>query len=219
MVAFEEHPEIGAAFCRHIIMDEHGNTISVSGLELPESGILPEDWVVDLIALQRIQTPAMVVRRDVYEELGGFDERAGIAQDWEMWVRVASSYPIWYEADILAKWRTHPNSTSSNNIRNATMIRHTGRVISIIAKENISGRVTDALVKNKKQNYAFVALSNADSLINADDAYGAINNIREAVMLSPSFRVIRSAGRIVLLDGSRWLWRSLIRKLRGKLKN
>jgi glycosyltransferase involved in cell wall biosynthesis len=219
MIAFEKHPEIGAAFCRHIIMDEHGNTMSVSGLELPESGILPKDWVVDLIALQRIQTPAMVVRRDVYEELGGFDDRAGIAQDWEMWVRVASSYPIWYEADILAKWRTHPSSTSSNSMRNATMIRHTGRVISIIEEENISGKVTDALIKNKKQNYAFVALSHADTLINSDDVYGAINNIREAVMLYPSFRVIRSAGRIILLDGSRWLWRNLIGKLRGKLKN
>ncbi|GBO52372.1 hypothetical protein APA_41 [Pseudanabaena sp. lw0831] len=56
-------------------------------------------------------------------------------------------------------------------------------------------------------------------MINADDAYGAINQIREAVILSPSFKVIRSAGRIILLDGSRWLWRNLTRKLRGKLKN
>ena len=121
--------------------------------------------------------------------------------------------------DILAKWRTHPTSTTSNNIRNATMVRYTARVISIFEEENISGRVTDALVKHTKQNYAFLALSSADSLINANDAYAAINHIREAVMLRPSFKVIRSAGRIILLDGSRWLRRNLIRKLRGNLQN
>ncbi len=218
-IAFEEHPEIGAAFCRHIIMDEHGNTIRVTILEQPESGVLPEDWVEELIGFQRIQTPAIVVRRDVYEELGGFDSRAGIAQDWEMWVRVASSYPVWYETDILAKWRKHPSSTTSNNIRNATMMRDIARVISIFKEENISGRVTDALVKHTKQNGAFDALSKADSLINADNAYAAINQIKEAVIMRPSFKTIRSAGRIILLDGSRWLWRNLLRKLRGKLKN
>jgi len=218
-IAFENHPEIGAAFCRHIIMDEHGNIVRVSDLEQPEIGILPEDWVEELIAFQRIQTPAIVLRRDVYEELGGFDNRTGIAQDWEMWVRVASSYPVWYETDILAKWRTHSNSTTSNNIRNATMIRDMARMISIFKEENISGRVTDDLIKHTKQNGAFFALSSADFLINADEAYAAINHIREAVMLSPSFKVIRSAGRIILLDGSRWLWRNLIRKLRRNLQN
>ena len=123
---------------------------------------------------------------------------------------------------ILAKWRKHSKSSTSNtykNIRNATMIRNMARVISIFKEENISGRVTDALVKRSKQNCAFFALCNADSLINDDDAYGAINQIREAVMLRPSFKVIRSAGRIILLDGSRWLRRNLIRKLRGNLQN
>jgi glycosyltransferase involved in cell wall biosynthesis len=219
-IAFEKHPEIGAAFCRHIIMDEHGNTIHPSVLEQPESGVLPEDWVEELIGFQRIQTPAIAVRRDVYEEIGGFDNRLKIgAEDWEMWIRIASSYPIWYEPELLAKYRKNSNSLTSNNIRNATVIRDMARMISIFKEENISGRVTDALVKHTKQNCAFFALSNADALMNADDAYGAINQIREAVMLRRSFKVIRSAGRIILLDGCRLLWRNLTRKFRRKLDN
>jgi hypothetical protein len=159
------------------------------------------------------------VRRDVYEELGGFDNRVGITEDWEMWIRIASSYPIWYEPEPLAKYRKNSNSLTSNNIRNATVIRDMARMISILKEENISGRVTDTLVKHTKQNCAFFALCNADSLINADDAYGAINQIREAVIMRPNFKVIRSAGRIILLDGSRWLWRKLVGKLHGKLEN
>ncbi len=219
-IAFEKHPEIGAAFCRHIIMDEHGHTIHPSVLEQPESGVLPEDWVEELIGFQRIQTPAIAVRRDVYEEIGGFDNRFKIgAEDWEMWIRVASSYRVWYEPELLAKYRKNSNSLTSNSIRNATVIRDMARMISILKEENISGRVTDALVKHTKQNCAFFALCNADSLIKADDAYGAMNQIREALMLRRSFKVIRSAGRIILLDGCRLLWRNLTRKFRRKLDN
>ena|GEM_PF-6562725 len=45
--------------------------------------------------------------------------------------------------------------------------------------------------------------------MNSDDAYGAINQISEAIKLRPNFKVIRSAGRIILLDGFRFLWRKL----------
>ncbi len=218
-IAFEKHPEIGAAFCRHIIMDENGNTIHTSILEQSESGILPENWVEELIGFQRIQTPAIVVRRDVYETLGGFDNRLIYAEDWEMWVRVASSYPVWYETDVLAKYRKNSASITSRNIRSGETIRDLRRAINIIKQDNLSGRVTKALVKHSSQNVAFFGLCNADDLINADDPYGAINQIREAVMLRPNFKVICSAGRIILLDGSRWLWRSLTRKFRGKLDN
>lgn len=218
-IAFEKHPEIGAAFCRHMIIDEHGNTIHTSILEQPESGILPEGWVEELIGFQRIQTPAIAVRRDAYETLGGFDSRLIYAEDWEMWVRVASIYPVWYETDSLAKYRKNSASITSRNIRSGETIRDLRRAITIIKQDNLSGRVTKPLVKHSSQNVAFFGLSNADALMNADDAYGAINQIREAVMLCPNFKVIRSAVRIILLDGSRWLWRNLTRKFRGKLDN
>ena len=42
-------------------------------------------------------TPCIVVRRSVYEELGGFDDRLACAEDWEMWVRVAARFPVYYE--------------------------------------------------------------------------------------------------------------------------
>ena len=208
-IGFEKYPEIGAAFCRHIIMDEYGNTLNPSVAELPESGVLPKDWVEELIGFQRIQTPAMVVRRDVYEALGGFDSRLCMAEDWEMWVRVASSYPVWYEPELLAKYRKNSRSITSRNIRTGEIVRDMRKMIEIVEEENLSGIVTEALVKHTKQNCAFFALSNADTLMNSDDAYGAINQIREAIKLRPNFKVIRSAGRIILLDGFRFLWRKL----------
>lgn len=215
MIGFEKNPEIGAAFCRHIIIDENGNSVHPSILEMPDSGVLSKDWTKELIGFQRLQTPSIVVKREVYETLGGFDKRLLWAEDWEMWVRIASNYPIWYEVEPLAKYRKHLNSSTSKNVRTAENVRDLSRAIAIIAEENRCGKVDDALIKHTKQNCAFFSLSTADDLMNSDDAYGAVNQIREAIKLRPSFKVIRSAGRIILLDGSRFLWRKLTGRLRS----
>jgi hypothetical protein len=46
------------------------------------------------------------VRRVVYEELGSFDPRLSCAgEDWEMWVRIATRYPFWFEVEPLAAYR------------------------------------------------------------------------------------------------------------------
>ena len=108
---FELHPELGAAFCRHVFIDEHGRELATSALELGSSGVLP-DALERLAVEQRIMTPSMVVRREVYERLGGFDDRLPCSEDWEMWVRIAAHYPVGFEPEPLAAYRMHPNSNT-----------------------------------------------------------------------------------------------------------
>ena len=66
--------------------------LDVAPHEPASSGILTEGARF-LAAEQRVMTPCIVVRRSVYEQLGGFDTRLACAEDWEMWVRVASRFP------------------------------------------------------------------------------------------------------------------------------
>ena len=42
--AFDTQPNIGAAFCRHIYMDENGHWKSLSSLEQPDNGVI-ENWL------------------------------------------------------------------------------------------------------------------------------------------------------------------------------
>jgi len=80
----EAEPTAGAAFCRYIAIDEQGHWSSIAALEQRAAGLIP-DWLEKIAVGQRLQTPCMVVRRDVYERLGGFDRRPrGLGEDWEM---------------------------------------------------------------------------------------------------------------------------------------
>ena len=197
--AFSEKPEIGAAFCRHITMDDHSHWQFISPLEQQESGVLHSDWLEEIASFQRIQTPSIVVRREVYETLGGFDYRLAISEDWEMWVRIAANYPIWYEVEPLAIYRKHPTSISNSNVKNGKQSQQMRKAVSVF-QAHLPKEKAERLYKNTMQLCAFHALEIAQSLIDIGDLQGAVRLTQESLIFSRSFKVIRSAGRLILLD-------------------
>jgi glycosyltransferase involved in cell wall biosynthesis len=104
-----ERPEAGAAFCRQKIIDGRGDLARLSELEQEQAGLI-EGWIDKITLDQRITCPSIVVKRSVYEEIGGFRSDLLYCLDWEMWVRIAFRYPYWYEPEALACWREHATS-------------------------------------------------------------------------------------------------------------
>jgi glycosyltransferase involved in cell wall biosynthesis len=188
-VGFDRHPEIGAAFSRHAFIDELSNWTQLSALELPHSGILP-NWLSRIAVRQLIQTPSIVVRREVYERLGGFDCRMKCwGEDWEMWVRIAAEYPFWYESQPLALYRQRAASLTGKTIRTGENIQDVRRAIDII-REYLPATTAATLNRNALQNYANYALNTAAGSIEAKDRTAAINQIRAAIECHFSLKTI-----------------------------
>ncbi|MBW4632569.1 MAG: glycosyltransferase [Iphinoe sp. HA4291-MV1] len=212
---FNEHPEIGAAFCRSIYINARSNWQGLSSMELPESGILPSDWITRIAELCCISVPAVaVVRREVYEKLGGWDRRCGLSGDWEMWVRIFANYPMWFEAEPLAMWRSHTMSNNVVHAKSSTFIQENFNTVEIIFQSYIPNGMKSKSCKLAKQNCAFLALQSAESLFAEDEISRAIAQIQSALKYSGSFIVIRSVVRIVLWNGIL----SLLRKIGGNEK-
>jgi glycosyltransferase involved in cell wall biosynthesis len=70
--AVTAHPEVGAALCRTIYMDEDGQWMGVAELESRVPAVLDGDFAWRQLIDQRIQFVSIVVRRSTYEQLGGF---------------------------------------------------------------------------------------------------------------------------------------------------
>jgi glycosyltransferase involved in cell wall biosynthesis len=189
--AFEAQPSIGAAFCRHVFIDRLGRQLSISSLEQPESGILA-NWLERLAQEQRIMTPSMVVRRTAYERLGGFDRRLVCAEDWEMWVRIAALYPVWYEIEPLAEYRMHDDSHTGRHLRTGEDMRYTARAVEMFA-HYLPKDMAERVIPKARETYAFTALRNAEVLLRRRDGRGALAQVREALRLSRSHRVIAHA--------------------------
>jgi GT2 family glycosyltransferase len=104
--AIARFPEAGIAFTRFAFINEDGHWTGLGAIENREIGLL-SDAALRLAASQRIQCAAVVVRRDVYERIGGFRNDLFYALDWEMWARIAAHYPVLYIPEILAAYRVH----------------------------------------------------------------------------------------------------------------
>jgi len=201
--AFEEKPEIGAAYCRHIITDDYGHWQRISPLEQPESGIL-SDALERIVTRHPIQTPSIVVRRDVYEKLGGFDCRMfSCGEDWEMWVRIAAQYPVWFEVEPLAVYRSHSSSLSGRSFRTGQNIRDVRKATEII-KPYLPETVAAELHHQAKELWASWGIHCGSEMLAKGDREGAIAQIREGVKCSNSFPIILSAVQLLLEAGNRW---------------
>jgi hypothetical protein len=186
--ALAQAPEVGAAFCRQIFMDEHGHWQGISPLEQGESGVL-ENWLERLALDQRIMTPSIVVRRDVYEAVGGFDARLTCSEDWEMWVRIAARYPIWYEAEPLALYRMHVDSNTGRHIHSGEDISYTCKAIDLF-KTYLPGEISGRVSRQAKKTYACSALEMAYSMSTKGDLRAVKSQIQAAWGCSRSFAVI-----------------------------
>ena len=209
-LAFESQPQIGAAFCRQIFTDDSGSQEAYSPLEQAESGIL-NNGLEHLALEQRIMTPSIVVRREAYERLGGFDSRLICTEDWEMWVRIAAQYPIWYETKPLAAYRMHSASNTGRHVRNADDIRYTRMAIEIF-KSYLPEDKADQISKKARETYAFSALDTAYSMFLKSDFSAMLAQGREAIYLSRSPKVLRQLGSLLLRAGRI----SLQRMIRGE---
>jgi len=109
--AFERAPMIGMAFCRTKVVDRSGRQIKVTSGPRLWSGTVP-GWLGKIAVRQRVQAPSAVVARTTYEQLGGYRQDLRLALDWEMWVRIAARYPVWFEAGALAAFRRHQMSAT-----------------------------------------------------------------------------------------------------------
>ena len=131
---FLANEDIGLATCRHVYVDDIGHWIGISRLRLQQSGLW-NDALFRLATEGGLQTPSVVVRRSSYERVGGFDERLLCTEDYEMWVRIAGQFPIWYETECLAAYRFRAGSNSSVDGPSGENLRDMRRSIDIIANE------------------------------------------------------------------------------------
>jgi glycosyltransferase involved in cell wall biosynthesis len=196
---FDGEPNAGAAFCRSVYIDADGQELSLTPQVQPDSGLLA-DPLVSIAMEQRIMTPSVAVRRAVYERLGGFDKRLKCSEDWEMWVRIAACFPVWYEPQPLALYRMHETSNTGRHVRSAQDMAYTRMAIEIF-RAYLPAGVADEVTRSARRTYAASSLDNARRLLAAGDRAAFWAQVREAFRFEPSMHVAGRAAGLFLRHG------------------
>lgn len=89
VAGLEQHPECGLTYCTR--------EMYVNGKRTGVKRALPsDDFFFDLVTHRRgISSGTLMVRREVWQQLNGFDESFLRHQDYEFTARVAAAYPVW----------------------------------------------------------------------------------------------------------------------------
>jgi len=128
---FKESPSAGAAFSRTNYIDYGGRITGVTGMIQDNEGIVP-DMLEKLYTQQYIQTPSMVVKREVYETICSFDRRLDCMEDWEMWIRIANNYPIAASNKVLAAYRSHNDNATNKTFKDGTALNTHQQICDIV---------------------------------------------------------------------------------------
>ena len=139
-----------------------------------------------------ITTASIVVKRKVYEQLGGFDVSFNYSLDWDMWKRIASRRLLWYEPDPLAVTRQHEQSTTRQLMQSGTNIAEIRR--SIETSKSYLSAAEAADMASRAQNYytSYAVTRAAQLLFIARDRRAFLAHLREAREIRSSTAVMKA---------------------------
>ncbi len=148
---FKEYPAIGAAFTNGNSVDEN-NKFLWNTPQIGEKAGIIKDWLLKAAEKTQLETPCMVVKRSVYEDLGSF---FGVqsCEDWLMWVRIAARYEVAYSPKPLANYRVHTNNLTGDAFSTGQNFKDVKKAIGLI-QEHLPKHKKKFLRHKARHSYA-----------------------------------------------------------------
>lgn len=110
-------PNFGAAYCGFFFLDRHGTRMPNAA-----NPVTPQPhFKTRLRRANFLNVCAVLVRREVYEAEGLFDENLSACEDWDMWLRVAERYDFVGIPDCLVTMVTVRTTLGPSIVKSAAM--------------------------------------------------------------------------------------------------
>ena len=111
LACFARHPEAGMVYggFRRIAAD--GTPVGHDHYKAASDDAYADLLVTNVIGMHA----AVLYRRDVLLELGGFDEQLRRIEDYDLFLRLARRFPIASHPEIIAEYRRHGNNMSNDS--------------------------------------------------------------------------------------------------------
>ena len=152
------------------------------------AGLL-SDWLYTMGSGNPTHPVAVVVRRSVYEHLGGYYPALNYCADWEFYKRAASFYEWWYEPEALACYRDHDANTTSAGLADGSQIRDIGRAIEL-SKQYLPEASREAITQLAQEKYVSYAFGLAADFLRSSRRGAALSVLNAGLELSQSLPVL-----------------------------
>jgi glycosyltransferase involved in cell wall biosynthesis len=111
-----ERPETGVVFSGRKLIDESGKVTAEPPANFPKGKVLANIFTQNFVCFSTV-----MLRREVFDYVGGFDPGVDLSIDYDLWLRVAKHYEFDYVPEPLVLYRTgHGNLSKKLSDRVAT---------------------------------------------------------------------------------------------------
>lgn len=154
------------------------------------SGVVP-NWGEIVATGNPLQVPAVVFRKSLFNELGGFRER-GWCTDWDLWARMALVAQWWHEPMRLARYREHGEQATAKY-----KVQEKLQSFCRVFRDNVENlpRQWSPQIEQMVIHYTNQFMSDAVNLAIAGDTLGGHAVFDEVVSLAASASKWRETGR------------------------
>ncbi|PIG94123.1 glycosyltransferase family A protein [Gloeocapsopsis sp. IPPAS B-1203] len=109
--SLQSNPDVGLVYTWTVVADPNGKPTGRVFASLAEGNVWKKLTEFNIVGCGSVA----MVRRSCFEKVGVFDRNLGSwVEDWDMWLRIASSYPFAVIKEPLVYYRQHLNNGSKN---------------------------------------------------------------------------------------------------------
>ena len=113
-------------------------------VDAPELDPANSGWVYSTLLVDSIiHIIAAVIRRSVYDDVGGFDQTLRTGSDWDFWIRVGRSFPVVKLRRPVAAYRQNPSSVTHVVRKENNGFRLLKRIIDTYGLRDEAGHLAD----------------------------------------------------------------------------
>lgn len=107
---FESHPDVKLVFCDcNIVNSQHDILYRAFSVQPPSRGFVFNDL---LLSNNFIPLVTVVVKSSLFNDMGAFNNEYKIAEEYELFLRIAYRYQLDYVNEVLTEYRIHENNWS-----------------------------------------------------------------------------------------------------------
>ncbi|MBC6988293.1 glycosyltransferase family 2 protein [Hymenobacter sp. BT491] len=145
LAPLEAHPHVGLAYCGSWVVDEENVITGDHDIFLGDldPDLWKHDFVMNGLSIVRKfmsyrniipNASAVVLRRQVLEQVGPADEEFRLNGDWLFWAKILSESDIAFVSQKLNYFRKHSNNVRSATVTNGIALLELTRVFKVIQK-------------------------------------------------------------------------------------
>jgi glycosyltransferase involved in cell wall biosynthesis len=133
-----KHAQCDWSYTAYVHMDAHGHGAAWLNRGRPWSPL--QGWILEELIVNPalLAVPTVMIRRDCFERMGGFDESLPHCEDVDMWLRLAQTSAVCVVAAPVVKVRMH---WEDRGIDTLALLRDINRVYAGVLARNSSSNV------------------------------------------------------------------------------